>query len=102
MAAPKAIRFERTGIRQIDQMQREIADAFAVLLSSPFVVGQAIRKIALVGGTPSIIQHGLGYAPRNVIQLYIVGITAWQVTQPTATTMTLTAASSCSLDVWVS
>jgi hypothetical protein len=102
--ASVALRFERTGSRQIDQLQRELAAALSVLLACPFATGKAIRAISLTSGVSVSFAHGLGYVPANVIPILAVASAAHSVVTVSrdAVQVTVQANGSMIVDFWVS
>lgn len=101
--AAVALRFRKTGNAQLDQLQRELAATLQVLLGSPFATGKAIRGTSFVGSAPTVLTHGLGYAPVNVIPLLVTGGEAsFYVSARTPSTITVVPSITCSADFWVS
>lgn len=103
MSVPgRALRVQKTGNRQLDELQRSLLDTLAPLLASPFGSGKAIRRIVLVGGTPQSVPHGLGRTPVNVVFFNLIGLSPIQVLSKSASTVTLSSTSGVTLDIWVS
>jgi hypothetical protein len=109
--ALKSIRFERTGNRQIDNLQRELNGALGTLLGSPFATGHAIRSLS-IGTSATVVLHGLGVSLTNWVVLRFVSAigvgttpSLWEVTQSGslyATQIQLQASRPSVVDIWVS
>jgi len=56
----KPFRFERTGDRQVDQVQRNVAFKFSLLDATPFADGQWIRNVSFTANTAKRVSHSLG------------------------------------------
>jgi hypothetical protein len=108
VSSPRPFRFERTGNRQFDQFQRELATALATLLLCPFVAGKALRGLTLAAATPTPVRHGLGQPLANWIVLRLQASSSCSIIELAqagnlyASQITLEASANCTLDLWVS
>lgn len=54
------VRLEKTGDRQVDQLQSNILSALEPVLSLPLLGANLFRDVAFSSGVPRVIQHRLG------------------------------------------
>lgn len=72
MGLGKPIRFERSGDRQVDQVQRNLIQVLAPVLSSPMGDGQRRTGVAVTANTVTRVAHGLGRPYQGVMLLRFV------------------------------
>lgn len=99
---------QKTGNRQIDDLQRQQREGSAPIRSLPFADGNLIADQQFTAGVAKRIEHKLGRPYRGFIQMNLRGATVSALFRPLTSDgdlakfhITLTASATALFDVWV-
>lgn len=87
--------------QQLNRLQDNVAVTFQQILASDIVDGVLLENVAITGGTPLSVNHGLGRVPVMCIPvLQNANTPIWQ-TSLSATTVVLNSAANVTVNLWV-
>ena len=87
--------------QQINRFQDNVQNALSPVLASDIIGGSLLSGIAVVAGTPLVVNHGLGRTPIMCITaLQDANSTIW-ATALNTNTLTLNASANVNVSIWV-